>query len=374
MRGKITVAITLLLACAASLPAQVEHRDLKSGQKRIHLVVLAPMRIDLTGMSMKGAEPMMKEARETELPLTLEIEAALRDLGYPLDAESLSIEAQAKDADLRYAVDDLQKKFDAELQLMHRKSKGVRKGRFSLGDEIAKLPLSDKVDALLFVRARGQVLTENKKAFGTFVAGPRSDLAVMDFGLVDARTGDVLYFARSKVAANLVEDSEDVAAGIAKAFADLPKASPTALGTSSLSAGQEPAASAADARAIAAMESAKPAGPAAAVLPPAEAGDSGAQVRRLRLSHAVLKGMLIKKVMPEYPGIAQSSGAEGDVVMRVVIDRNGQVVEVADVSGAVQLISAATSAVKQWRYRPFTVKGQVFEVETQIVMTFKIGR
>ena len=60
--------------------------------------------------------------------------------------------------------------------------------------------------------------------------------------------------------------------------------------------------------------------------------------------------------------------------MRVVIDRNGEVAEVVVVSGPVQLIPAATSAVKQWRYRPFTAKGQIFEVETQIVITFKIGR
>jgi TonB family protein len=364
----------LILACVVSLAAQVEHGDLKSGKKRVRLIVLAPIQITLTKMSMMGPEPMMDEARNMELPLTLEIEAAMQDLGYTLDVETLSHEALAKDADIRYGVDDLQKKFDAELPLIHRKSKGVRKGRFSLGDEVAKLPLNDQVDALLFVRAHGQVLTENKKAFGTFVAGSRSEFAVMDFGLVDARTGDVLYFARSEVEASLVNDPEDVAAGIARAFADLPRASPAALGASSLSAGRKPAAWAGDGRPITAMQSAKPIEPAAAVLPSAEARDSGVQVGRLRLSHTVMERMLIRGVAPEYPKIASSHFVHGDVVMRVVVDKNGNVAEVAVVSGPIQLVPAATSAAKQWRFRPFTVKGQVFEVETQIVMTFTIGR
>jgi len=374
MRGKATVVITLILACVVSLAAQVEHRDLKSGKKRIRLVVLAPIQVNLTKMSMKGAESMMDEARNMELPLTLEIEAAMQGLGYTLDVETLSHEALAKDSDQRYAVDDLQKKFDAELQLMHRKSKGVRKGRFSLGDEVAKLPLNDQVDALLFVRAHGQVLTENKKAFGTFVAGSRSDFAVMDFGLVDARTGDVLYFARSKMVASLVQDSEEVAAGIAGAFADLPKISPSTFGASSLPVRQDPPASTADASPTTAMESGKPAESMAPVSSSADVPESGLQARRLRLSHVVLKSMLIRQVAPKYPGIASSNFVHGDVVMRVVIDRNGEVAEVVVVSGPVQLIPAATSAVKQWRYRPFTAKGQIFEVETQIVITFKIGR
>jgi TonB family protein len=364
--------IAVVLACAAAFASQVE-RDLKSGKKQLHLTVLAPIRIELTSVSMKGGEPMIEVAREMELPLTLEIEAALRDLGYPLDVESWSKEALAKDADGRYAVDDLQKKFDAVFELMHRKSKGVRNGRFSLGDEVAKLPLSENVDGLLFVRVRGQVLTESRKTFGTFIAGPRSDFVVMDFGLVDARTGDVLYFAKSTVTGSLVTDSDEVAGGIAKAFANLPKASRSELGGSLHSLPQDATVSTAGARTITSTESGKAIEPATAVLLPADVRDSSLPARPLRLSRVVMKGTLIKQVAPEYPQTAKENLVHGDVVMRVVIDRTGQVTNVAVVSGPIELISAATSAIKQWRYRPFTVRGQVFEVETKIVATFKIG-
>ena len=64
---------------------------------------------------------------------------------------------------------------------------------------------------------------------------------------------------------------------------------------------------------------------------------------------------------------------QGEVSMRIVIDRNGQVIECKDLSGPVALTSAASSAVKQWRYRPFTVNGQTFEIETAVTLTFKLG-
>jgi TonB family protein len=367
MSRNLVVVLTLLLACITPLPARVEHRDLKSGKKQIHSLALMPIYVDLSKVSMKGAEPMHEEARETELPLTLEIAAVLRDLGYQLDVDSLSKENLARDTDQRYAVDDLQKKFDAELGLMRRKPKGVRKGRFTLGDEVAKLPLTDKVDTLLFVRASAQVMTENRKAFGAAVRSMGNDTTVMDFGLVDTKTGDVIYFAKSKVVANIMLDSEEISEGITKAFADLPRA-----GASLPPAPQN--APPANVPESAATESGRLPGPANASSPVAIAPDSGQQPGRLRLSHGVMKDMLIKRVAPEYPGIASMNQIQGDVVMEVVIDKNGQVGQVKFLSGPVQLAPAATSAVKQWRYRPFTVNGQGYEVETQITLTFQLGR
>jgi hypothetical protein len=55
-----------------------------------------------------------------------------------------------------------------------------------------------------------------------------------------------------------------------------------------------------------------------------------------------------------------------------VIDKMGKVSDVKVESGAIQLIPAATAAVKQWRYRPLTLNGQIFEVETQITETFQV--
>ncbi len=304
---------------------------------------------------MKGAESMMEAASDSELPLTLEIQAALHDLGYQLDFQPLSTKSLGQNnAQERYTVDDLQKNFDSQLKLMRRNSKDLRRGRFSIGDEVLQLPLSDSVDALLFVRVHGQVLTESRKAFGTFIAGPRNDYAMLEFGFVDAKTGQVLCLAKSAVLASLSQDPEEVAAGISRAFAGLAKVvSPAAVNIAKANA---------------------TAGASTNIDTQSQAFTvTNAPIRRLPLSHVVVKDLLIEKVAPKYPGIAISSHVEGDVVLRVVIGTNGKVADVKTESGAVQLIPAATSAVKQWRYRPLTLDGETFEVETQITTSFRLG-
>ena len=152
----------------------------------------------------------------------------LQDLGYKVDHDTLGTTALEKDADLRYSVDDLQKKFDEQLGLMNRKSKDVRKGRFTLGDEVTKLPAGEGVDSLLFVRAEGQVLTGGKKTFGILVGGAKNDMAFMHFGVVDAKTGDVLYFARPVALRNIAKDSEKTKGVVKRAFKNFAKASPAA--------------------------------------------------------------------------------------------------------------------------------------------------
>ena len=339
---KLRVGFGLWLALAAVLPAQVMHRDLNDGKKKIRSIVLMPVVVNLIRISMKGAEPMNQESRNHELPLALEIEAALQERGYRLDRKALSREALAKDPEERYAVDDLQKRFDAELDLIRHKSKDVRKGRFGIGDNVARLPLKDDVDALLFVRARGQILTGNKKAFRSVVAGVNGDATVLNFGIVDARTGEMLYFSKSKLRVAMTGQPDDIAEGIAKAFARLPQGH-TAV-------------------------------PAATAVPDvASAADSAGPVGRIVLSQKVVERHLAKYVRPEYPGVATMNGVEGDVILHYVIDRNGRVSQTMGVLGPVQLNPAATSAVMQWRYRPFVIDGQVYEVEAQTTLSFRLG-
>jgi len=226
MRRNLSFLLSFLLAYAVASYAQFEHPDLKSGKKQVHSMLLLPVQVEITKVGMKGSEPMMEESRQTEQSLTPVIVNVLQGMGYKLDSQSLSPAVLEKDLDLRYLVDDLQKRFDNELREMNRKAKDVRKGRFTLGDEIVKLPQGEAVDALLFVRANGQVLTGGKKAFGLLVAGPSNDAVSMHFGVVDAKTGDVLYFAKPIMLKNVAKDSEQTAGGVKKSFKNFAKASP----------------------------------------------------------------------------------------------------------------------------------------------------
>ncbi|HET6179485.1 MAG TPA: energy transducer TonB [Candidatus Sulfotelmatobacter sp.] len=88
----------------------------------------------------------------------------------------------------------------------------------------------------------------------------------------------------------------------------------------------------------------------------------------------VSPGLLLKKVAPKYPKEARKQHIEGVVVMKATIDTNGNIVGLTLVSGDPLLAKAAMDAVKQWKYRPYFLKGEPVEVETDIRVNFELSR
>ena len=93
----------------------------------------------------------------------------------------------------------------------------------------------------------------------------------------------------------------------------------------------------------------------------------------LRISRETAVGMLVKKVTPTYPLEAKIARVQGTVVLDATISTTGEVSSVEVVSGPPLLQSAATDAVKQWQYKPFSFNGQPVEVETTIHVVFGEG-
>ena len=81
---------------------------------------------------------------------------------------------------------------------------------------------------------------------------------------------------------------------------------------------------------------------------------------------------LISKVLPAYPAVAKQQHVWGDVVLDVTLKENGTVEQTSFIAGDPLLVEAATSAVKQWRYRPLTVKGKLV-VKLVVVVSFSKG-
>ena len=75
------------------------------------------------------------------------------------------------------------------------------------------------------------------------------------------------------------------------------------------------------------------------------------------------------KVLPLYPSEAASQHVHGDVAMDVTLHEDGTVQEVKVIEGNPLLNSAATDAVKQWKYRPLTVHGKIVN-RIVVVLTF----
>jgi protein TonB len=95
---------------------------------------------------------------------------------------------------------------------------------------------------------------------------------------------------------------------------------------------------------------------------------------RIRISQGVTRGLLIAKIEPRYPPLAQKARIQGDVLLTAIISKTGEVENLTLVSGHPMLVPAAFDAVRQWRYRPFLLNGEPVEVETTVTVTFTISQ
>jgi periplasmic protein TonB len=98
-----------------------------------------------------------------------------------------------------------------------------------------------------------------------------------------------------------------------------------------------------------------------------------APVRPTTISSGVAIGMLIHKVVPQYPPIARTIRMEGEVVLQATISKTGAIENLRVVSGPPLLQQAAIDAVKQWQYRPYLLNGEPVEVETTVNVDFRMN-
>jgi periplasmic protein TonB len=92
--------------------------------------------------------------------------------------------------------------------------------------------------------------------------------------------------------------------------------------------------------------------------------------RPVNMSAGVMAALLVHRVQPEYPKLAQVMHLSGTVELQARIATDGTVQQLDVVSGNPILAQAAVEAVQQWRYQPTRLDGQTVEVETHITVTF----
>jgi TonB family protein len=78
------------------------------------------------------------------------------------------------------------------------------------------------------------------------------------------------------------------------------------------------------------------------------------------------------RVLPEYPTIARQLNAQGDVVLDITIDTNGDVTGIDVVSGPAVLRQVALVAVRQWKYEPSRLDGRPTTVHERVVVRFRL--
>jgi len=93
----------------------------------------------------------------------------------------------------------------------------------------------------------------------------------------------------------------------------------------------------------------------------------------LVISSGIANGMLIQKTPPVYPPIARTARVSGTVDLHATISKTGSIKDLYVVSGPTMLRQAALDAVRNWRYRPYTLNDQPTEVETTIAVVFSLN-
>ncbi|MGD0416312.1 MAG: TonB family protein [Terriglobales bacterium] len=94
---------------------------------------------------------------------------------------------------------------------------------------------------------------------------------------------------------------------------------------------------------------------------------------RLRVSPETMEKRIVTKTEPVYPEAARTAGKAGLVVLDAVIAPDGSVKQLRPVSGSDLLVQSATEAVQSWKFEPYLSSGKAVEVETTIVVEFRLN-
>ena len=92
----------------------------------------------------------------------------------------------------------------------------------------------------------------------------------------------------------------------------------------------------------------------------------------IRVEPAEQERRLTHAVAPQYPDVARLAGIEGDVTLRIFVDEDGTIRDIAPVSAPPVLARAAVRAVEQWRYAPVLVDGHPVGVVSTVTLAFRL--
>ena len=148
-RLRLAPIFVFILSVGALAPiavrAQYLHPKVSAKQTTIRNIVILPAKVNVVRDSMKGPEGM---AAESEL-LSARVEKMVNEVLATKHVTTLSGPASSPnegDAQQKYAVADIQAKFDDLLPKVMKKRGDVKKGRFSMGDEVVNLNLDKSAD------------------------------------------------------------------------------------------------------------------------------------------------------------------------------------------------------------------------------------
>ena len=225
LRGLVLVLTTLLILgfTSQSIHAQFLHPKLTSKETTIRTVVVLPAKVNVVRDSMKGPEGMAAESDDLSARVEKVVTEVLAKQKQVTTLSPPTAGAGQGDAQPNYNVADFQTKFDDLLPKIMKKRSDVKKGRFTMSDEVLNLNLEKSTDAIVFIRGEGKKLTGGKTAFTLLVGGVPAYLK-LQIGIVDARNGEVLLYTDPVLAGDPTTAVDRLRKALEKGFKKLPTA------------------------------------------------------------------------------------------------------------------------------------------------------
>ncbi len=82
----------------------------------------------------------------------------------------------------------------------------------------------------------------------------------------------------------------------------------------------------------------------------------------------------VHDVAPQYPDLAREARIQGIVILKTLIDDQGNVADIEVLKSLLMGLSeAAVDAVKQWKFRPATVDGTPVPANHNVTVNFRLG-
>lgn len=204
---KKILLITLLCLSGGAVPVthgQNLHPLLVKDEKWIQEVAILPPDVSLVssdGAMIAEASGIVSESLRAVVSEALRAQAIRVHTGY------FTPEWYLRSSEATYTYADIQYLFDRMMPKLRRNTKQVRKGRFTLGDQVALLNGQSKADTFVFIHVQGEI-TPSRSTLG-FIIKASSKLNIY-ISMVDAYTGDVLSFDKITSRGDIMADPEGV--------------------------------------------------------------------------------------------------------------------------------------------------------------------
>jgi hypothetical protein len=223
MRFRLFFVVLCCLFAQEDATAQYLNPKIAEKKVTIRSAVILPAKVEITKESAKGAEMMVAESAQVSGSVTEAVGQALQQK--KINVAANPFEPASMDDSRKYQLADIQTRYDALLPKLLKKSKDVKKARFTLGDEVMLLNVHRDADVLVFIRGQGRVFTKGKTAFSIInIFNLDFPFTLITVGIVDARSGEVLAFTKPMSASKVIKNKKALNKMIEKSLKKLPAA------------------------------------------------------------------------------------------------------------------------------------------------------